>query len=258
MPKPFSLEICVESVERARAAERGGADRIELCSDLPSGGITPSAGFMQTVRRHVSLPIHALVRPRAGDFCYSQQEFEIMRDDIKAARQFGMDGIVLGILQPGNRVDMERTSELVELAQPLPVTFHRAFDDCESPEKALEDVIRTGAARILTSGGKSSATDGLSTLTRMVQKAGARIGIMVCGGINYENLRHIVEVTSATEVHTSVGASAAFAGGNGSGCGNGDGRDRTAEMIGATEIFEQSVRKLVTLLDTISNRAPAS
>jgi copper homeostasis protein len=257
MPKPFCLEICVESVERARAAERGRADRIELCSDLRSGGITPSAGFMQTVRRHVSLPIHALIRPRAGDFCYSAQEFEIMRDDIEAARGFGMDGIVLGILRENNRVDVERTRELVELTQPLPVTFHRAFDDCEDPEKALEDVIQTGAARILTSGGKSTAIDGLSTLTRLVQKAGDRIGIMVCGGINYENVRHIVEVTSANEVHTSVGASAAFAAGNGHDRENRDGA-QTAEMLGTTEIFEQNVRKLMTLLDTISNRTPAS
>jgi copper homeostasis protein len=257
MSKPYRLEICVESVERAQAAERGGADRIELCSDLRSGGITPSAGFMQTVRRHVSLPIHALIRPRAGDFCYSTQEFEIMRDDIDAARRLGVDGIVLGILREDNRVDVERTRELVQMARPLPVTFHRAFDDCESPEKALEDVIQTGAARILTSGGKSSATDGLSTLAQMVQKAGARIGIMACGRINYENLAHIVQVTLASEVHTSVGASAAVAG-NGHNLENRDGRDRGAEIPGTTEIFEQSVRNLVTLLNTISNRTPAS
>jgi copper homeostasis protein len=257
MPKPFSLEICVESVERARAAEQGGADRIELCSDLRSGGITPSAGFMQTVRRYVKLPIHALIRPRAGDFYYSAQEFEIMRDDIEAARRCGMDGVVLGILQRNRRVDVERTRELVELARSLPVTFHRAFDDCENPEKALEDVIQSGAARILTSGGKSSATDGLSTLTRLVQKADGRIGIMACGGINYENVRHIVEVTSASELHTSVGASAAFAAGNGHDPSNHDGT-RTAEMLGTTEIFEQRVRKLATLLDTLSNRTAAS
>jgi copper homeostasis protein len=255
MPKPFRLEICVESVERARAAERGGADRIELCSDLRSGGITPSAGFMQTVRRHTSLPIHALIRPRAGDFFYSDQEFEIMRDDIEAARQFGMDGIVLGILQENRRVDIERTRELVELARPLPVTFHRAFDDCENPQTALEDVIQTGAARILTSGGKSSATDGLSTLTRLVQNAAGRIEIMVCGGINSENLTHIVQGTSASEVHTSVGASAAFAAGNGHSLNNRDG-DQNAGMIVTTDVFEQRVRKLVTLLDTIFNRTP--
>jgi copper homeostasis protein len=257
MPKSFCLEICVESVERAEAAERGNADRIELCSDLRSGGITPSAGFMQTVRRHVRLPIHALIRPRAGDFCYTAQEFEIMRDDIEAARRFGMDGIVLGILLQGSRVDVERTRDLVQLARPLPVTFHRAFDDCESPEKALEDVIQTGAARILTSGGKSSALDGLSTLTHLVQKAGTRIGIMACGGINHENLQHIVKATSAREIHTSVGASAAFAAGNGYDREKLD-RARTSEMLGNTEVFEQNVRKLVTLLETVSNRVQTS
>jgi copper homeostasis protein len=152
------LEICVESVDHAVAAERGGAHRIELCSDLSSGGITPSAGLMQTARRQVRIPIHVLIRPRPGDFCYSDSELEIMRNDVLAAKQFGMDGVVLGILQPTARVDIERTRALVDLAHPLPVTFHRAFDASETLEAALEDVIQTGASRVLTSGGEARAS----------------------------------------------------------------------------------------------------
>ena len=206
MPNHFVLEICVESVEHAVAAERGGAHRIELCSDLPSGGITPSAGLMQTVRRHVSVPIHVLIRPRAGDFCYSDHELEIMRDDIGAAKRFGMDGVVLGILRENARIDIESTKALVELAHPLPVTFHRAFDASGDLEASLEEVIRTGASRILTSGGEPRAADALSTLAGLVQKAGGRIVLMPCGSIDSENVVRIVQTTSAQEFHTSVGA----------------------------------------------------
>ena len=207
MPNRFVLEICVESVDHAVAAERGGADRIELCSDLSSGGITPSAGFMQTARRHVRVPIHVLIRPRAGDFCYSDHELEIMRDDIQAAKQFGMDGVVLGILHENASVDVERTKALVELAHPLPVTFHRAFDASANLEASLEEVIQTGASRILTSGGQPRATDALPTLARLVQATRGSILLMPCGGINSENVVRIVRTTLAQEFHTSVGAS---------------------------------------------------
>jgi copper homeostasis protein len=207
MPGHSVLEICVESVEHALAAERGGADRIELCSDLPSGGITPSAGLMQTARRHVSVSIHVLIRPRAGNFFYSGIEIESMRDDIEAAKQTGVDGLVLGILDENNRVDIENTKTLVDLARPLPVTFHRAFDLAKDRIAALEDVIGTGAARILTSGGKERATDALLTLTRLVQAAQSRIQIMPCGGIDSSNVLRIVRTTAAREIHTSVGMS---------------------------------------------------
>src|ERR1700691_3806606 len=215
MPNRLVLEICVESVDHAVAAERGGAHRIELCSDLTSGGITPSAGLMQTARRHVRFPIHVLIRPRAGDFCYSDHELEIMRDDIQAAKSFGMDGIALGILHEDARVDIERTKALVELARPLPVTFHRAFDASGNLETSLEDVIQTGAARILTSGGESRAADALSTLARLVQAARGRILLMPCGGIDSENVVRIVRTTLAQEFHTSVGASRSGATNNG-------------------------------------------
>ena len=178
----------MESVDHAVAAERGGAHRLELCSDLSSGGITPSAGLMQTARRYAKVPIHVLIRPRPGDFCYSDRELEIMRCDIQTAKQLGMDGIVLGVLHANNRVDIAQTKALVQLARPLPVTFHRAFDTSPSLETSLEDVIQTGASRILTSGGASSAMEAVSTLARLVQLSRGRILVMPCGGINPENV----------------------------------------------------------------------
>jgi copper homeostasis protein len=234
MPNRPVLEICVESVDHAVAAERGGADRLEFCSDLSSGGITPSLELMQNARQRVSVPIHVLIRPRAGDFLYSDPELEVMRHDIQAAKQCKMDGIVLGILHENNRVDVERTQALVELARPLPVTFHRAFDASANLETALEDVIQTGASRILTSGGQARATDGLATLTRLVEAARDRILLMVCGGINAENVLRIVQTTLAQEIHSSAGSS----------------------RLGATDksaLFEQKVAMLVSLLGSLSN-----
>jgi copper homeostasis protein len=250
MPDRFVLEICVESVEHAGAAERGGAHRIELCSDLSSGGITPSAGLMQTVRRHVHALVHVLIRPRAGDFCYSDHELEIMRDDIQAAKRFGMDGVVLGILRDNTRIDVERTKALVELAHPLPVTFHRAFDASGNLEASLEEVIRTGASRILTSGGQPSAADALPTLARLVQAARGRILLMPCGGIDSENVVRIVRTTLAQEFHTSVGASrsGSTSGGNGLPQGTGASHSRLQSSI-----FEEQVARLVTLLGNVSH-----
>lgn len=250
MPNHFVLEICVESVEHAVAAERGGAHRIELCSDLSSGGITPSAGLMQTARRYVRVPIHVLIRPRAGDFCYSDHELEIMRKDILAAKQFGMDGGVLGMLHESNRVDVERTKALVEFAHPLPVTFHRAFDASENLEASLEEVIQTGASRILTSGGQPRATDGLSTLTRLVQAARGRILLMPCGGINSENVVRIVRTTLAQEIHTSVGTSHPGSTGNVGSLSHGN--DAAGSSL-ESALFEQKVAKLVSLLGNISH-----
>jgi len=243
MPNRLVLEICVESADHAVAAEHGGADRIELCTDLASGGITPSAELMQTVRRQVRIPIHVLIRPRAGDFCYSDSELEIMRNDIRAAKQLGMDGVVLGILQGNTRVDVERTKALVELASPLPVTFHRAFDDSHNLETSLEDVIQTGAARILTSAGQPRATDGLQILRHLVQAASERIRIMPCGGINSDNVLHIVRTTLAQEVHSSAGTS-------GNGGGFSQGNDDSSSL--QSDSFEDRVAKLVSRLTDAS------
>jgi copper homeostasis protein len=242
----FVLEICVESVEHAMAAERGGADRIELCSDLPSGGITPSAGLMQTVRRHVTVPIHVLIRPRAGNFLYSDLEIESMQHDIEAAKQIGMDGLVLGVLDKNNRIDVKHAKFLVDLARPLPVTFHRAFDLTKDRVSALEDVIRTGASRILTSGGQERAVDALLTLTRLARAATNRIQIMPCGGINSTNIVRIVRATSAREIHTSVGMSRLRS------IGESTRAPRRRNSGGGFDSFEKKVVKLVRQLNGIS------
>jgi copper homeostasis protein len=244
MSNRFLLEVCVESVDYAVAAERGGAHRIELCSDLPSGGVTPSAGLMQTTRRHVRLPIHAMIRPRAGDFCYSNRELEIMRDDICAAKQLGMDGVVLGILTESARVDIERTKALVELAQPLPVTFHRAFDASRDLEVSLEEVIQTGASRLLTSGGEARAIDALPILARLVQAARGGILLMPCGGVRSENIARIVRATLAQEFHSSVGTSSA------SQASSLDPGDENGSRPDAAT-FERRVREVVSVLDDL-------
>ena len=255
MSNSFVLEICVESVDHAIAAERGGADRIELCSDLASGGVTPSAGLMQTTRRHVNVPIHVLIRPRAGDFSYSDRELETMRNDIHAAKQAGMNGLVLGILQEDNHIDIERTRMLVDFARPLPVTFHRAFDLVKNPKTAVEEVIQTGATRILTSGGEAKATDALSVLTRVTQAARDRILIMPCGGINSGNIVRVLRTTSAREIHTSLGASHVRASKNGRHTGRRSGTNRSSPH---SATFEKKVAELVECLDSVSPGGPAA
>lgn len=199
------VEVCVETLDRAMAAERGGANRIELCGDLSSGGVTPAAALMSEVRSKVRIPIHVLVRPQsANDFC-SASDFEAMERDIRLAQQIGMDGIVLGVLDERTlQVDRRRTSRLVELAHPLPVTFHRAFDLCPDLPAALDTVIETGAQRILTSGGKLRAADGLAGLGNLVEAARNRILIMPGGGIRATNVQRILRRTQAKEVHTSL------------------------------------------------------
>jgi copper homeostasis protein len=249
MKNHFVLEICVESVESAIAADAGGAHRIELCTNLAGGGTTPSAGLMQSVRKHVRLPVHAMIRPRTGDFCYSNHELEIMRNDIEAAKQAKMDGVVLGILRENTRVDVERTKLLVKFAQPLPTTFHRAFDLAKNPTTALEDVIQTGSSRILTSGGESRATDGLPALLHLVQAAKHRIAIMPCGGINSGNILRIIRATSALEVHTSAGTSHLRSTSNGAGSPHGRG---SSSSISQSALLEQKIVKLVNLLANIS------
>jgi len=204
MPNHVVLEVCVESVDHAMAAERGGAHRIELCSDLASGGITPSVALFEASRHHLRLPIHALIRPRAGDFLYSDYEFEIMERDIHMAKQLRMDGIVLGLLDENGRVDVPRTRTLVDVAHPLPVTFHRAFDECQDMDACLEAVIQTGAARILTSAGQARATDGITALAHLVRAAGDRIVVMPGGGVDVDNVQLILRQTNSTPLQLAA------------------------------------------------------
>jgi len=206
MTRKYLLEISVQSPESAQAAERGGADRIELCADLNVGGLTPSRALLQNVREKVQIPVYSMIRPRAGDYVYSQSEFAAMRQSIAEAKECGMDGVVLGILTKRNRVDLERTRELVDLARPLPVTFHRAFDELPDLRQALEDVIQTGAGRILTSGGAKTALEGAATLRNLVQLAGKRIIILPGAGNSAENIAEVVRQTTAREFHSGLGS----------------------------------------------------
>jgi copper homeostasis protein len=198
------LEVCVTSVESAVAAERGGAARVELCSDLLEGGVTPSAGLVTRARERLRIGLHVLVRPRAGDFCYGPDELAVMEEDVRTAKRLGADGVVLGLLHPDGRVDVERTRRLVELARPLGVTFHRAFDMAADLPRGLEEVIAAGATRLLTSGGAPTAEAGAPTLAALVRAAGDRLVVMAGGGIRAHNARSIVERTGVAEVHAGL------------------------------------------------------
>jgi copper homeostasis protein len=200
------LEISVETVEAAVAAERGGARRIELCAQLHLGGLTSSEELMRLVRESVRLPIFAMIRPRAGDFVYSPEELAQMLSGIAAAQRLGMNGIVLGVLTRNREVDVEHTRELVMAARPLPVTFHRAFDDVADLDAALEDVIAAGAARILTSGGAAGAPAGTEKLACLVRAAKERVIILPGGGINALNAAHVARQSGARELHSGLGS----------------------------------------------------
>ncbi len=233
MKQKYTLEISVETVDAARAAERGGADRIELCADLSVGGVTPGADLARTVRARVRIPIFSMVRPRAGDFVYSTTELAEMKRAISAAKESGMDGLVLGVLTKEHRVDVEGTRELVEFAKPLPVTYHRAFDEAADLRQALEDVIRSGAQRILTSGGEKSAPEGAAVLTELVAAARKRIVIVPGAGITARSIEQVAQQTGAREFHSGLSTSLPY---------------------GSREYkrFEEEVRKLAQQLGRIS------
>lgn len=198
------LEVCVDSVESAVAAADGGAQRVELCSDLAEGGVTPSAGLIAMVRKRVPIGVHVLIRPRAGDFYYSADEFEVMKRDIVLAKQLGANGVALGILSADANVDTARTTELVALARPMAVTFHRAFDAVGDPIVSLEELVKTGADRILTSGGAATALEGVAQLAQMVKVAAGRIVILGCGQIRETNVAEILKKTGLGEIHAAL------------------------------------------------------
>src|SRR5690554_3294846 len=200
----MTLEICANSIHSALAAQHAGAHRVELCENLNEGGTTPSYGTILNTRKHLHIPLFVLIRPRGGDFLYTEEEFEIMKTDIEICKTLKCDGVVVGILTKDGEVDVDRTRELVKLASPMGVTFHRAFDRCNDPFKALELIIETGCERILTSGLKNSAWEATELIKQLVEKAGNRISIMPGAGINSSNISGLKNITKAKEYHTSA------------------------------------------------------
>ena len=189
----MTVEVCAYSLESCLTAQRAGAGRIELCGGMAEGGITPSAGLIQLARQHLTIPLYVMIRPRGGDFLYTETELSVMKADILLAKSLGADGMVFGILQADGRVNEAQTRELVELAHSLPVTFHRAFDMTRDPIEALEAVIRTGASRVLTSGQRQTAEGGIAVLRQLTEKAARRIEIMAGAGVNAQNAPLLIE-----------------------------------------------------------------
>ena len=198
------VEACVNSVSSAIEAEKGGAHRVELCDNLYEGGTTPSAAAIIITAQSIGIDLHVLIRPRGGDFLYSDLEFEVMKRDIAFCKENGVKGVVLGILKEDGSVDVERTLELVNAAAPMKVTFHRAFDMVSDPLQAIEDIISTGCHRILTSGHANKAWDGRDMIANLVRAVHGRIFIMAGSGVNSENAEMLVIYTGVKEIHTSA------------------------------------------------------
>ena len=205
------LEICTYSLADALTAQAAGADRIELCADAFVGGITPSAGIIQTARELLHIALFVMIRPRGGDFVYSDTEFAAMKRDIEFCRNLKVDGVVLGLLDPEHNVDRPRTAELVTAARPMATTFHRAFDLTTDPMQALEEVIATGCSRILTSGHRPTAIEGAVEIAKLNTAANGRITIMPGSGVRSTKLADLARTTAATEFHSSARAVASTA-----------------------------------------------
>ena len=214
MKLEFQFEVCANSVESCVAAQRGGADRVELCAGIPEGGTTPSYGEIKQARRVLdegakrglkATRLHVIIRPRGGDFLYSELELERMAEDIRICRELGADGVVFGCLRPDGSLDTDANKRLLETAKKLPsTTFHRAFDRCAQPEQALEELISQGFDRVLTSGQQETAAEGISLLKKLHEQAQGRIKILAGCGVNEQNIRKIHEATGVTEFHFSA------------------------------------------------------
>jgi copper homeostasis protein len=201
---PILVEACVDSVASSAAAERGGAQRLELCDALFDGGTTPSAGMIAACKETVSIPIFVMIRPRGGGFVYSEAERDVMRRDVVVARELGADGVVIGGLRHNGTVDRALVRSLMEAARELPVTFHRAFDLTPDLETSLESLADAGVQRVLSAGGTSTAVDGATTLAKLVRQAGSRLIVMAGGGVREENVRSLVSVSGVREVHVRL------------------------------------------------------
>ena|SRR5436190_9617697 len=200
----FKLELIGFNIESCILAQAAGADRIELCDNPGDGGTTPSYGFIKAAREKLQIDLFPIIRPRGGDFLYSDEEFQIMKEDIRICKQLGCDGVVIGLLNADGTVDKKRTASLVELAYPLGVTFHRAFDRVNDASQALEDIIETGCERILTSGLQPTALEGADLIAALINQADERMIIMPGSGVRSDNITELAKKTGATEFHSSA------------------------------------------------------
>ena len=200
----INMEVCANSVSSALEAEQGGAIRVELCASLTEGGTTPSYAEIKLTRQMLSIEVYPIIRPRGGDFLYTELEFELMKEDVKICKELQCDGIVTGILTADGQIDKARCTELIELAKPMKVAFHRAFDMTVNMEEALEDLISMGVIRVLTSGGKATALDGADQLAELIKQADQRITIMPGAGISTSNISQLITRTGAKEFHGSA------------------------------------------------------
>lgn len=200
----YIIEIATNDFITTKSAVEGGADRIELCAALSEGGLTPSYGTIRQCRESFAVSLFPIIRSRSGDFLYTEEEFSIMMQDVKFCKQAGCDGIVIGLLHQDGSIDIKRTSQLVEAAYPLEVTFHRAFDRCKSPFEAIEQLIRAGCQRILTSGQQPTAPQGAELISELIKAADNRIVIMPGSGVRKENIKELKDKTGAVEFHSSL------------------------------------------------------
>lgn len=198
------LEICANSFTSALAAQNGGAHRVELCENMAEGGTTPSYAQIKLCKENLNIEVWPIIRPRGGDFLYTELEFNLMKEDIKICKSLGCDGIVIGILKTNGEIDILRCAELIELAKPMPVAFHRAFDMSNDLFKALENLINLGVVRVLTSGAANTALNGVEVIKKLVKQAQNRIEIMPGAGVNPKNISQILKTTGATNIHSSA------------------------------------------------------
>ena len=236
----MKLEIIGFNIESCIAAQDAGANRIELCDNPSEGGTTPSYGFIKAAREKLSIDLFVMIRPRGGDFLYRDDEFEIMKNDIAVCKELGCDGIVMGLLMPDGNVDKKRCRQLVEYAYPLGVTFHRAFDRAKDPLQAMEDIIEIGCERILTSGLRTKAIDGVELIKQLILSADERIIIVPGSGVNADNIIQLAESTGAVEFHSSASMVAESS--------MNYKNESMNESLQHIKVNEDEVRKMVTLL----------
>ena len=242
------VEVVAYNIASALNAWAGGADRIELCDNPGEGGTTPSAGTIEVVRKNLSIDVYVMIRPRGGDFLYSRYEFHAMKRDIAMAQRMSADGVVLGILKPDGTIDVERCKELIQIARPLKVTCHRAFDMTQDPLEALEACVDAGFDRILTSGGHPTALEGVETIANLVQRAQGRLAIMPGSGVNEHTVAAVVRGSGASEIHFSAAASEAsgmvYRNEMIAGMGDEQGREFTLRTVDPNRVRE--IRRIAT------------